>query len=93
MYQVIDVSAAGAGTAYLDASTAVRGLGGATLVSAGAAATMKIQETNGSGRVLAMLSAAIGTSDHYTPFEPIVFQGQLFITVTGASATALIEIE
>jgi hypothetical protein len=85
MIQSIDASAGGA---FLGggASGLTKGLAGARLVAAAATALAVIRETNGSGRILATLSAVANTSDDFEPQAPIAFTGNVHVTLTGAGA-------
>jgi hypothetical protein len=85
--KAVDVSAGGA---FLACGTANSGrLAGASLRAAAAAATLTIRETDGSGRILAVLAAAANASDHWTPGGDVHFQGNVHATVTGAAAVAI----
>lgn len=84
MVQSVDASVTGA---YLAVATGqVAGLAGARLVAAAAAATAIIRETDGSGRVLAKLSAAVNGFDELRPMRPIAYTGNVHVTVAGAGA-------
>lgn len=85
MLQVINASAGGTFLA-VDSRTAV--LAGARLVAAEEAATAVIRETDGSGRVLCVLAAAVGEADESA--VPVVYQGQVHVTLAGTDATLLL---
>jgi len=80
--------AANSTAAYLAEGTAgqVKGLAGARLTAAAATATAVIRETDGSGRVLATLSAAATTADEFRPARPVAFVGNVHVTIAGAGA-------
>lgn len=82
MVQSIDASATG----EYGLGSGVLGLRGARLVAAAAAATAIIRETDGSGRILAKLSAAINGYDELRPPAAIAYQTKMHVTVTGAGA-------
>lgn len=85
MLQAIDASAGGS---FMTKSTGF--LGGVSLLAAGAAATAVVQETNGSGRLLAVLGAGIGLSEQFTPVSAIPYNGNVFVTITGAAAKCVL---
>jgi hypothetical protein len=80
--------AANATAAYLSGGSAglVKGLAGARLTAAAVTATAIIRETDGSGRVLATMSAAANTADEFMPLRPIAFIGNVHVTIAGAGA-------
>jgi hypothetical protein len=86
MLRAIDASAGG----DFSVGPGTRGLGGASLRAAAAAATATIRETDGSGRILAVLNAAIQGTDHWTPLQPVDFVGKINVVVTGASAVLIL---
>lgn len=63
------------------------GLCGASLFAVGAAATLILRETDGSGRVLAQLSAAANSANHWGMDQPVSYQGKVHATLTGAGAS------
>lgn len=83
-FQAVDASAGGA---FLGAAgQGTRLLGGARLVAAAAVATAIIRETDGSGRILAKLSAPINEADDFMPVRPVAYTGMVHVTITGAGA-------
>jgi hypothetical protein len=86
MWQAIDVTAGGAFMAV----AGVGKLAGASLrAAAGVDATMTIRETDGAGRILAVLSAPAKGADHFAPQEPVVYSGNVFVAIVGAGAEAI----
>jgi hypothetical protein len=85
----LDVREANATGAMFTASDAgmVLGLAGARLVANGADAEAVLRETDGSGKVLARLSAIDGEADSFFPPRPVAFRGTLHVTIAGAGAT------
>lgn len=80
-YQIIDASAAGA---FLSGGGNLRKtLAGARLVAGVDDATAVIRETDGSGRVLATLSALEATADETG--LPVEFTGNVHVTLTGTA--------
>ena len=89
--RAVNVSGAGAGTAYLAVTGSEnqdKAIVGARLAAAAATATMLVQEKDGSGRELLKLVAAANASDESV--IPINFKGNIFVTVTGAGAAAYV---
>lgn len=87
MFQSVELSATGdAIDLGTGGANATAGLGGARLVAAAANATAVLRETDGSGRVLARLSALANSADELTPARPIAFKGKVHATITGAGA-------
>lgn len=80
--------AANSTAAYLSEGTTGqhKGLAGARLTAAAAAATAVIRETDGSGRVLATLAAPVNGADELRPIAPISFSGNVHVTIAGAGA-------
>lgn len=85
MFQSVELSATGDAIDINDAN-GVAGLGGARLVAAAANATAVLRETDGSGRILARLSAVANGADELAPVKPIAFKGKVHATITGAGA-------
>ncbi len=85
MFQSVELNATGDAINVGNAD-AVAGLGGARLTAAAATATAVLRETDGSGRVLARLTAVANTSDELSPEKPIAFKGKVHATITGAGA-------
>jgi hypothetical protein len=85
--QAVDASAGGA---FLTASGAGL-LVGASLRAGVDAATATIRETDGSGRILAVLSApAANDPDHFTPAYPVVYVGNIHVTLTGTAPKCIV---
>jgi hypothetical protein len=82
MLQAINASTTGT---YL-VGQGTLGIAGARLVAAAAAATATIRETDGSGRILAVLSAPVEGADEWGPAAPVAYHGQVHVTVAGAGA-------
>lgn len=80
--------AANTTAAYLSggASGLVKGLAGARLAAAAATALAVIRETDGSGRVLVVLTCVANTTDDFVPAKPIAFVGNVHVTISGAGA-------
>lgn len=89
-FNVINASAGGAFlTAHAQATNQPQVLAGARLVAGDAAdATAVIRETDGSGRILMVLAAGQGTADESC--LPLLFRGNVHVTVTGADAVVLL---
>lgn len=86
MFTVTDASAGGV---FLNIGAGARGvLAGARLRAGGDAATATIRETDGNGRILAVLGAAAGQSDE-SRWE-IGFTGQVHVTVSGSNPIVLL---
>lgn len=85
MFQSVELSATGDAIDMNDAN-GVAGLGGARLTAAAATATAVLRETDGSGRVLARLTAVANTSDEFMPEKSVAFKGKVHATITGAGA-------
>lgn len=67
-----------------------RFLAGASLRAGADAATATIRETDGSGRILAVLGAGIGLSDHLLPVGPIEFTAVVHVTLTGTAPKCIL---
>lgn len=81
----VNVSAGGAFLAQTGSEGVRKSLAGARLTAgAAAAATLTIQETDGSGRILYSLAAPQGAADEAT--IPVQFTGNIFVTIAGAGA-------
>lgn len=90
MYLAIPIS--GTGTVFTGAGQSMA-LGGASLRPAAAIATLTLRETDGSGRILAILAApANGPCDHFQPQKPVQFAGVVHATLSGAGADAVVYI-
>lgn len=85
MFQTIELTATGDAIDMNDAN-GVAGLGGARLTAAAANATAVLRETDGSGRILARLSAVINSADEFRPAKPVAFKGKVHATIAGAGA-------
>lgn len=85
MFQSVEVSATG-DAIDLGNANVTAGLGGARLTAASATATAVLRETDGSGRVLARLTAVANTADELAPAKPIAFKGKVHATITGTGA-------
>jgi hypothetical protein len=84
--QAVDASAGGA---FLGASgQGQRKLAGARLAAGADAATMTIREGSGAGRILAKLGAAAGLCDEFR--IPVMFSGNVHVTLTGTAPVALL---
>ena len=86
MYQAVDASAGGA---FL-AGKGILNLAGASLRGAGVAAVATIREGNVGGRILAVLGAAAGGTDHFQPQRPIQYSGNVWVVVAGAGAEVIL---
>lgn len=80
--------AANSTAAYLSGGSTglVKGLAGARLAAAAATALAVIRETDGSGRVLAVLTCVANTADEFMPQRPVAFVGNVHVTISGAGA-------
>lgn len=59
---------------------------GARLVAGSNAAKATIREVDGSGAILAVLSAGAAlASDEFSPFQAVVYSTALHVTITGTS--------
>lgn len=85
MFQTVELSATGDAIDSSDPNV-VAGLGGARLAAGGAAATAVLRETDGSGRILARLSAAANGVDEFMPTKSVAFKGKVHATIVGAGA-------
>lgn len=86
MYQAVDASAGGA---FL-VGRGILPLAGASLRAAGVAATATIREGNVGGRILAVLAAAAGATDHWQPQQPVQYQAAVFVVIVGAGAEVIL---
>lgn len=80
---------ASAGGAFLTGA-GVRQIGGASLRAGADAATATIRETDGAGRILAVLGAGIGLTDHWNPGGPVAFSGNVHVTLTGTTPKCIL---
>lgn len=80
--QARDVSAGGA---FGVAGEGTKYLAGARVKAGADAATVVIRETNGSGRILAVLGAGIGLCDEWRPTKPVAYTAIYFVTTTGTA--------
>lgn len=78
-----------AGGAFL-AGDGKRLLAGATLLAGADAATAIIRETDGSGRILGVLGAGIGLTDHWVPPGPVEFTATIHVTLTGTAPKCIL---
>lgn len=86
MESIESVDASTTATAYLVVPTSAIGyLAGARLKAGADAATAVLRETNGSGRILAVLGAGIGLCDEFMPPKPVTYRTAVFVTLTGTS--------
>lgn len=85
-----DASAGGAFLALLSA-TAVGFLAGASLrAAAGAAATATLRNGGGGGPIIGVLACGVSTTDHFTPAAPVIYSGQVHVTIAGAGAELIL---
>lgn len=82
---VIDASAGGA---FLSQTGVTQVLRGVRLRAGADAATATVRETDGSGRILAVLGAAAGLADEQD--IPVTFLGNVHVTTTGTSPKVLL---
>lgn len=85
-----DASAGGAFLALLSATT-VGYLAGASLrAGAGALATATLRTGGAGGAIIGVLACLTSTSDHFTPAAPVIYSGQVHVTIAGAGAELIL---
>jgi hypothetical protein len=85
MFQAEAVTATG-DALDLGTSGAPGGLGGASLMGA---ATAVVRNGSNSGPIIAVLEAAVGKADHFTPRDAVAYRTKVHVTMVGTATLVL----
>lgn len=86
MYTAVDASAGGA---FLQGQGLLN-IAGASLRGAAVAAVATIREGGAAGRILAVLGAGAGLTDHWQPQRPVGYHASVWVTIVGAGAEVIL---